>query len=115
MPWVKIGHIIVVLQSGVVVHAKAAGPLTIQHALHEGRRAQVAAPHHVDEHQEVGGQAEEQRGDEGAHDGEEAQRAKVAEELALLQSGRAAQAAQAPSVPPSAVSSSSASKNAPSG
>ena len=64
---------------------KAAVPLTIQHALHEGRRAQVAAPDHVDEDQEVSGEAEEQRGDEGARDGEEAQRAKVAKELPLLQ------------------------------
>lgn len=73
-------------------------PLTVQHALHEGRGAQVAAADDVDEDQEVGGQAEEQRGDEGARDREQAQRAKVAEELALLRhkGGAAAAAGEHP-------------------
>ena len=58
---------------------------TVEHALHEGRGAKVAALHHMDEDQEVGREAKEQRGYEGADHREQAQRAEVAEELPFLQ------------------------------
>ena len=54
------------LQLGTSGKAEKRGGRTVEHALHEGRGAQVAALDDVDEHQEVGRQAKQQGGDEGA-------------------------------------------------
>ena len=59
--------------------------LTIEHALHEGSRAQVAALHHVQNYQQVGGQAEEDCGNECASDRKQRDGAEIPEELSLLE------------------------------
>lgn len=61
------------------------GSLTIEHALHERSGAQVAGLDHADDDKEVGRQAEQDRGDEGAGNRKERDGTKVAEELFLLE------------------------------
>ena len=59
--------------------------LTVQHALYKGGGAQVAALHNMHEHEQIGGQPEEDGGHQSADNCKQNNGSKVAEELALLQ------------------------------
>lgn len=59
--------------------------LTVQHALHKGSSAQVAALDNMHEHEQIGGQPEEDGGHKCADNCKQNNGAEIAEKLALLQ------------------------------